>query len=77
MLLAFYYFKMMFTDCLLILVLILDFTFFCSKFYVLINRFSFRHQFLFYWKKCLLFKSAICVYLSIACFIAQRIVFVE
>ena len=67
MLLAFYYFKMIFTDYLLILVLIFDFHFF-SKFYVLINRFSFRHQFLFYWKKCLLFKSAICVYLIYSVF---------
>lgn len=45
MLLAFYYFKMMFTDYLLILVLIFDFTFFCSKFYVLINRFYFAINF--------------------------------
>ena len=36
---------MMFTDYLLILVLIFDFTFFCSKFYVLINRFYFAINF--------------------------------
>ena len=52
MLLAFLLFiKMMFTEYLLIPVLIIAFTFFYSKFYVLINRFSFRNQFLFYGKK--------------------------
>ena len=52
MLLAFLLFiKMMFTEYLLIPVLIIAFISLDSSFYVLINRFSFRNQFLFYGKK--------------------------
>ena len=52
MLLAFLLFiKMMFTEYLLIPVLIIAFISLDSNFYVLINRFSFRNQFLFYGKK--------------------------
>ena len=52
MLLAFLLFiKMMFTEYLLIPVLIIAFISLDSSFYVLVNRFSFRNQFLFYGKK--------------------------
>ena len=65
MLLAFYYFKMMFTDYLLILVLIFDFTFFCSKFYVLINRFYFAINFFSIGKNVYYLRvQFVCIYLQ-------------
>ena len=65
MLLAFYYFKMMFTDYLLILVLIFDFTFFCSKFYVLIYRFYFAINFFSIGKNVYYLRvQFVCIYLQ-------------